>query len=125
VQAVTASTWQEPNVPANTRDANLSTRWAASGDGQWLRYDLGTPRQVSQVAIAWYQGDRRQSAFTLEVSTNGTQWTTVYSDNSSGTTLELEPYSVTPMTAQYVRIVGHGNTANLWNSVTEVEIWGR
>jgi hypothetical protein len=25
---------------------------------------------------------------------------------------------------RYVRIVGHGNTVNLWNSISEVEIWG-
>jgi hypothetical protein len=88
-------------------------------------YDLGTPRMVSEVAIAWYQGDRRQSAFTVEVSTNGTQWSAVHSGDSSGTTLDLESYSFAAVSARYVRIVGHGNKANTWNSVTEVEIWGR
>ena len=35
---------------------------------------------------------------------------------------ELEPYAFADVTARYVRIVGHGNTANAWNSLTEVEI---
>jgi poly(beta-D-mannuronate) lyase len=28
------------------------------------------------------------------------------------------------VSARYVRIVGHGNSVNPWNSITEAEIWG-
>ena len=125
VQAVTASAWQEPNVPANTLDMNFDTRWSALGDGQWLQYDLGEAHMtVSQVSIAWFNGNQRASAFAIEVSTNGQDWTEVYSGDSSGTTLELESYTFDNVTARYVRIVGFGNSANLWNSLTEVEIYG-
>ena len=41
--AVTAST-NDGNVPGNTVDNNLATRWSANGDGQWLQLDLGTTR---------------------------------------------------------------------------------
>jgi hypothetical protein len=126
VQSVTASDWQEPNVAANTLDLNFNTRWSALGDGQWLQYDLGEANMtVHQVAIAWFNGNQRASAFAIEVSTNGQDWTEVYSGDSSGTTLELEPYTFDNVTARYVRIVGFGNSANLWNSLTEVEIVGR
>jgi F5/8 type C domain/Bacterial TSP3 repeat len=125
VQSVIASAWQEPNVAANTLDMNLDTRWSAEGDGQWLQYDLGEANMtVHQVSIAWFKGNQRASAFTIEVSTNGQDWTEVYSGDSSGTTLELEPYAFADIAARYVRIVGFGNAANLWNSITEVEIVG-
>jgi hypothetical protein len=125
ILAVVASSWEAANVPANTIDNNFGTRWSASGDGQWIQYVLAaTNVAVHRVSIAWYQGDRRTSRFDLEVSTNGTTWTRVFSGTSSGTTLHLEPYDIVAVPAQYVRIVGHGNSINNWNSITEVAIYG-
>jgi hypothetical protein len=124
VQAVTASAWQKPNVPVNTQDGTLHSRWAAEGHGQWIAYDLGSSMCVSQVAIAWYQGAARRSAFAIEVSTDGTVWSTVYSGNSSGQTLELEPYAFAAVPARHIRIIGYGNTSNTWTSITEVELYG-
>ena len=122
--AVTAST-HDGNVPANTVDGSLSTRWSASGDGQWIQYDLGsTGNTVSYVKVAWYKGNERTSVFDVLVSNNGTSWTTVLPGVSSGNTLALETHDFPDATARYVRIVGHGNTANAWNSITETEIWG-
>lgn len=112
------------NVPANTVDGSLATRWSASGDGQWIRFDLGATKNVSLVKIAFYSGDTRSSTFDLQVSTDGTNFTTVKSFTSSGTTLQLETFEIPDKSARYVRYLGHGNSANLWNSLTEVEVWG-
>src|SRR4029077_5387038 len=54
VAGCAASAYKAPNVPQNTLDNNLATRWSAYGDGQWIRYDLGTVMAVGPVAIAWY-----------------------------------------------------------------------
>jgi len=121
---MTASDFQVGNGPENTRDQDLSTRWSARGDGQWIQYDLDSPRKVNDVRIAWYRGNVRQTRFDLEVSLDDAAWTKVFSGSSSGSTLELERYEVESMSARYFRIVGHGNTENNWNSVTEVEIHG-
>ncbi|HEX6681927.1 MAG TPA: discoidin domain-containing protein [Candidatus Limnocylindrales bacterium] len=59
VTAVTARA-DDGNVPANTIDNNLTTRWSASGDGQWIRFSLGAPRRVNAVALAWHLGDARR-----------------------------------------------------------------
>src|SRR5438128_5499237 len=56
VVAVVASA-NDGNVPQNTRDNNLATRWSAQGDGQWIRYDLGAVAAMDQVDIAWYLGE--------------------------------------------------------------------
>src|SRR6185369_14572797 len=69
--AVTAST-NDGNVPANTVDGSLATRWSGSGDGQWIQYDLGSVRTVSHVQIAFYSGNVRRARFDLLASTNGT-----------------------------------------------------
>jgi hypothetical protein len=111
-------------VPANTVDGSLATRWSAQGDGQWIRYDLGTTKTPAWIRIAFLNGDTRTSTFDVQLSSNASTWTTVYSGTSSGTTTALETYNFSNASARYVRIVGHGNSVNLWNSITEVEVWG-
>lgn len=124
VAAVTASTYEAPNVPAHAIDNNLSTRWSAEGDGQWIQFDLGGAKNVEYVDIAFYNGNTRQAAFDIQVSADAVNWTPVFSGQSSGTTTALERFDVTDASGWYVRIVGHGNTSNDWNSYTEVDIYG-
>jgi hypothetical protein len=113
------------NVPQNTMDGNPATRWSADGDGQWIGYDLGSDGPVSSVTIAWYQGKTRSSTFDIEVATADGEWERVFSGSSSGTQDTPETYTFAERTARYLRIVGHGNSANSWNSITEVTIPGR
>ena len=123
VSSVTASGYQAGNPPANTLDADLRTMWSADGNGQWITFDLGTAKRIRLVQIATYRGNERKAQLDIQVSSNRTAWATVYSGQSSGTTTGLERYDFPDVTAQYVRIVGHGNTSNTWNSLTEVEIY--
>src|SRR6266576_1116289 len=125
VASVTAS-GDDGNVPQNTLDNNLATRWSASGDGQWIHYDLGTLASISGVAIAWYVGDTRIASFDILVSLDAATWTKVLSGQSSGQTLQLESYTFPTASARYLRIVGHGNNSSAsssWNSITEVAIF--
>ncbi len=111
------------NVPANVLDNNLNTRWSASGDGQWIQFCQANTTTVSGVKIAFYNGNVRRSLFDIQVSANGTSWTNVATGlQSSGTSLALETFSFTGTSAKYVRILGHGNNVNAWNSYTEVQI---
>src|SRR5436305_13229446 len=62
------------NLPQNTLDNTLATRWSAQGDGQWIRYDLGAIVDIDRVAVAWYLGDSRIAYFDIEVSWNAVVW---------------------------------------------------
>ncbi|CAG7653539.1 DNRLRE domain-containing protein [Paenibacillus allorhizosphaerae] len=121
---VTASA-DDGNVAENTIDDDLATRWSAEGDGQWITYDLGAPTAVRSVSVAWYKGNERTSAFDIEISTDGANWTQVYSGTSSGISAELENYATLDRTARYVRIVGRGNSQNKFNSIVETRIYDR
>jgi plastocyanin/phosphatidylethanolamine-binding protein (PEBP) family uncharacterized protein len=124
--AVSASS-SDANVPANTVDNNLGTRWSAIGDGQWVQLDLGGLRRVAYINVAVYQGNTRNNKFELQVSTNGGPWSTVFNGQSSGGTLNEEKYDFTDVTATAVRYLGHGNvgaTNPLVNSVTEISVFG-
>jgi aryl-phospho-beta-D-glucosidase BglC (GH1 family) len=121
---VSAST-NDGNLPGNTVDNNLATRWSANGDGHSITFNLGASHTVTRVRIAFYSGNVRQSRFDLQVSSNGTTWTNVLTNQlSSGTSLAEQEFNITDSTAQYVRYLGHGNTVNMWNSLTEVSIFG-
>src|SRR5438552_12589690 len=121
VASVVASA-NDGNLPQNTLDNTLATRWSAQGDGQWIRYDLGATAAIDHVDIAWYLGDTRVSSFDIHVSLDTVTWTKVFSGQSSGQTVQLESYAFPTAAGRYVRIVGHGNSTSAWNSITEVAI---
>ncbi|MCU1525388.1 MAG: hypothetical protein JWO18_2282, partial [Microbacteriaceae bacterium] len=57
--------------------------------------------------------------YTLEVSTNGTTWTTVSTGMAYGW---KRPISITPTSARYIRITQTG-VAPQWWSIDEVSVW--
>jgi len=141
VAGVTASDAQAGFPATNTLDIDLTSRWSAQnpemGPSQTITYDLGGSYDVSMLKLAAFKGNERTTSFEVEISTDGTTFTPVLVNNSTevrvvtgGTTLELEDYAFTggaaapDFTANYVRIVGYGNSSNRWNSYTEVEIFG-
>nr|WP_295872911.1 glycosyl hydrolase family 8 [uncultured Chitinophaga sp.] len=110
------------NVAANVLDNDFNTRWSASGE-QYIQFCLGTAQTVTGVDIAFFKGDARRAKFDILVSSNGTSWTTVAANKlSSGTSTAFEAFNFTAVTAKYVRIAGHGNDVNAWNSYTEVKV---
>ena len=127
VASVTASGFQTPNIPQNTLDDSLSTRWSAYGDGQWIRYDLGALATLDRVSIVWYLGNpvvNGPARFDIEVSVDTVTWTEVFSGQSNGQTTQPETYRFPTASGRYLRIVGHGNSMNAWNSITEVALYG-
>ncbi|UUZ92053.1 discoidin domain-containing protein [Paenibacillus sp. P25] len=122
--AVSASA-DDGNIPANTVDGDLNTRWSASGDGQWIKFDLGANKKVSYIKIAFFNGNTRTSTFDIQTSTDNTNFTTVQANVTSTLSDALQTFNFTDVDpVRYVRIVGHGNSSNAWNSYTEVEIYG-
>lgn len=111
------------NYPANTLDGNLNSRWSAGGDGQWITYDLGRYELVESVDIAFFSGNTRTAIFDVLLSNDNLTWRTALASNvSSGTTLALQNFDFADWPARYVRLVGHGNSVNNFNSFTEVII---
>jgi plastocyanin/phosphatidylethanolamine-binding protein (PEBP) family uncharacterized protein len=122
---ITAST-NDGNVPSNAADNNLATRWSGSGDGAWLLFDLGANHTVTHITLATYNGNARQTMFDLQVGTSPTgPWTNVLTGGiTSGTTLNEETFDFPDTSTRYFRYLGHMNTVNAFNSVTELSIFG-
>ena len=113
---------QQGNVPQNTLDDNINTRWSNLGFPSWIQYDLGESQPICSVDVAWYRGDLRVNRFTISVSNDGITFTPVFSGQSSGKTTGLESYNVPDTIGQYMRITVTGNTENSWSSITEVDV---
>lgn len=123
ISAATSSK-AEPNRGAERAlDGNRRSYWAASGDGQWLQLDLGREHGIACVDIAWLHGDKRKARFDLQISIDGSAWKTVFSGESSGVARGFENFSFPLGQARFVRLVGHGNSTNKWNSVTGIRVY--
>jgi hypothetical protein len=99
----TASTVENATYPASAAvDGNPATRWSSAfGDPQWIQVDLGTGSSVCQVGLSWEAA--YASAFQVQVSADGSAWSTIYSTTTgSGGTQTL---NVTG-TGRYLRVYG-------------------
>ncbi|RKH98943.1 discoidin domain-containing protein [Corallococcus sp. AB038B] len=117
-KTVTAS-GDDGNVPGNTQDDNLSTRWSAQGTGVWLQMDLGSAQTLTGTTIAWHRGNERQNHFVVSTSTDGGTFTQAYAGDSA-LNAAAQTVAFSSRSARYVRITVNGNTVNDWNSIAEV-----
>src|SRR5215204_2280564 len=124
ISGILASGNQEGNLPQNTLDNNLNTRWSNLGFPSWIQYDLGESQPICSVDIAWYRGNLRVNSFTISASDDPsfTNPKTIFIGQSGGKTTAPETYNVEDTSARYLRITVMANTENNWASITEVKI---
>ncbi|WP_164716280.1 discoidin domain-containing protein [Paenibacillus whitsoniae] len=126
IQSVTASAGYHASFPPSMAiDGDLTTRYAAKGTTQWIQFDLGDIRPVRSAVIAFLKGDVDRYIFDLQVSEDGTTWTTVYSGKSSGKTAGLEIFPFGAVNARYIKYNGKGNSKDTWNNINEMYIGGQ
>ncbi|MDQ0896596.1 cadherin-like beta sandwich domain-containing protein [Paenibacillus sp. V4I7] len=112
------------NVESNTLDNNLYSRWSASGDGQYVMFDLGQTKSIGYVGIAFYKGDQRSTLIDIQTSNDATTWTNVFSGSSRASTVNMQAFDFPDTNARFLRVVGHGNSdGSTFTSLTEVMIY--
>ncbi len=117
----TASTSENASTPASAAvDGNTGTRWSSAfSDPQWLRVDLGARATVNQVVLRWEAAYAR--AFRIEVSADGTTWTSVYATASgTGGTQTLDVSG----TGRYVRVYATARGTAYGYSLWEFQVFG-
>jgi F5/8 type C domain-containing protein len=125
INAITENGHYGINIAKNAVDHNYATYWSNFGRGSWIQADLGNEKVLCSIDIAWYRGNLRHNNFEISVSNNGSTFTNVLADESSGTTTYLERHALPQIsTARYVRITVNGNSENNWASVTEINLNG-
>ncbi|MCL6605047.1 MAG: discoidin domain-containing protein [Paenibacillus sp.] len=126
ITAVTASD-ESGGSAAKTIDGDLTTSWAAQGIGVWVNYDLGEIKNVDRVDLLFANAAIRKNYFDIAVSTDGTNFTKVYSGSSSGTSSEMQQYRFDPVPARYVKFIGNGNNGpfSAWTTLVELALYGK
>ena len=81
---VTASSQEAAFTAKQAVDGSLTTRWGSDfKDGQWWMVDFGREEAVAKIVLNWE--DAYAKKYKVLVSTNGTSWTEVYSqENGQG-----------------------------------------
>ncbi len=99
----TASSTENASFPAGAAvDGNPGTRWSSAfSDPQWLQIDLGTSQSICRVVLTWEAAYGK--AFQLQVSTDASTWTDIYSTTTG--TGGVQTIDVTG-TGRYVRMYG-------------------
>src|SRR5580693_7682965 len=108
------------DVPANAIDGNINTRYSSDADqaaGMWFQVNLGSAQTFNQIEMnsGGSAGDYARG-YNVEVSTNGTTFTTV----ATGTgTSSPETVTFATQTAQYIRVVLTAGVTTNWWSIAE------
>ncbi|GAA4456485.1 discoidin domain-containing protein [Phytohabitans houttuyneae] len=115
----TASSTQSAGFPASSAvDGNAGTRWSsAASDPQWLQVDLGSVQPICGVTLRWEAA--YATAFQIQLSTNASTWTTVYSTTTGTGGVQTIPISGT---GRYVRVYTTARATPYGVSLWELEV---
>ncbi|MFR9780835.1 discoidin domain-containing protein [Micromonospora sp. MS34] len=115
----TASSVQDAGYPASAAvDGDNGTRWSSAAvDPQWIRVDLGVSRTICRVDLNWETA--YASAYQIQVSTDGSTWSTIYgTSTSSGGNQQLTASG----TGRYVRMYGTARATGWGYSLWEFAV---
>ena len=111
-------------VPANVNDQNMDTTWFYRGIPSWIKLDIGALKKIGYVRIAWFRGNERVIGFNIELSEDNSNWNSVFSGTSTGTSAAFERYDFTDRNARFVRVNLVSNSQNNLSTISEIEIYG-
>ncbi|HEY2278172.1 MAG TPA: discoidin domain-containing protein [Streptosporangiaceae bacterium] len=119
-KTATASSTESGAYPASDAvDGNTGTRWSSAfSDPQWLEVDLGSSQSICSVTLNWEAA--YASSFQIQTSTDGSNWTSIYSTTSgTGGTQNL---TVTG-TGRYIRMYGTARATAYGYSLWEFQVF--
>ena len=116
---------QEKYLPENAVDGRTDTAWWAKPWPQWLQVDLQEPHTIDRIDIFPYFDGRRYYQYTVEVSTDGKNWTQVVdmSQNTTPHTAAGDVHDIKPTEMRYVRVNMLKNSANEGVHLAEVRVY--
>lgn len=107
-------------VAANATDGDVGTRWSsAAADPQWLQVDLGSTQSISEVDLTWETA--YASKYTIQVSGDGSTWTTVYTGAPTSAAKQTLAVSAS---GRYVRLNATARATQYGVSLWEFEVLG-
>jgi beta-glucanase (GH16 family) len=120
-KTATASSAENVAFPAFAAvDGDPGTRWSSAfGDPQWIQVDLGQTATISQVALSWESA--YSTAFQLQTSTDGTNWSQLYSTATGAGGNQTLTVSGS---GRYVRLLSTARATQWGVSLWEFKVFG-
>jgi hypothetical protein len=114
----------KPELAVDGRSRQRENGWWASPAPQWLQIDLGSATRMKAVQVFPYWDGDRAYQYTVQVSTDGSKWTTVADrgTNTQPATRKGDLCEFAPVDARYVRVNMLHNTANKAVHLVEVRV---
>ncbi|WP_440067269.1 glycosyl hydrolase family 8 [Streptosporangium sp. OZ121] len=108
-------------LPGAAFDGDTATRWASAEghDPEWIRVDLGASATISRVRLTWEAAYGK--SYRVEVSPDGSTWTTAYSTTTGDGGVDDLALSGT---GRYVRMYGTARGTSYGYSLYEMEVYG-
>lgn len=124
-KSVTASSYQnddDGSFPAvNAVDGSTATRWSSDfADPSYITVDLGGNYALEGVRLNWEAA--YAASYRIDVSADGTNFTTVYTENSGNGGVDNIPLS--NVNARYARMYGMSRATVYGYSLYEFEVYG-
>ncbi len=117
--------FSKSDAPAHAIDGRLSTRFSTDehqAPGLYFEVNLGSSQSFNELRMVDPNSPHDFArGYNVEVSTNGTSWTTVASCTGIGTP---EVVSFPTQTAQYVEVVLTASNSSYWWSIDEFYLYG-
>jgi len=119
-KTATASSTENAGTPASAAvDGSTTTRWSSAfSDPQWLEVDLGSSQSICGVTLNWEAA--YATAFQIQVSTDNTNWTSIYSTTTG--TGGVQNLTVSG-TGRYIRMNGTARATIYGYSLWEFEVY--
>jgi hypothetical protein len=129
ITKIEASDFQTIDYPSNVLDDNTTTKWSANGDNQWLLLKLAVPFKISHLVLAFLLGQQYKSYFDIYASKDNLSWdhvlTSAASFKFSGERQVFDfPVLYGNTEYAYLKYIGHGNSVNYLNNVSEIKVYG-
>ena len=126
---IEASSFQSPFIPSNILDGNIGTMWSANGDEEWILLELKDMFNIQHVRIAFQPNQKNVSFFDLLGSVDRETWEPILVKSSScGFSGDLHvfdfPESKASLEFRFIKLVGHSNSADTWNHISELKVFG-
>jgi uncharacterized repeat protein (TIGR02059 family) len=130
VTNISASSYLGTDLPINISDGSLETYWSSNGDYQWLTCKLRDSFIIDHFKLSFSNENIGNSYFDILASQDSIVWDPLLSNaTSSGFSDNLQvflPAEESLLNAySYIKLVGHGNSMNLSNKISELQIFGR
>ncbi|MUG88779.1 hypothetical protein GNP92_20745 [Paenibacillus timonensis] len=115
-----ASSSKDNHFASNATDLYRTSSWnSTDSDHEWIYVDLQNQYSINQVRLKW--GHAYGKSYRIQVSNDAVDWTDVYSTTTgNGGTDDI---AFSPVTAQYVRMLGVQQGAGNGYSLNEFNVY--